>query len=121
MGTPMTVSECHVGDVTLLELKGRLVYDEGDAPVAGRISGLVAEQQLKIVLSLADVTSLDSSGIGMLVSKLVSVRKRGGDIKLLHLSPRVHRVMEVARLLDIFETYDSEAAAVGSFSSRLGA
>jgi anti-sigma B factor antagonist len=117
----MTLSERRVGDVTLLELKGRLVYDDGDMVLRARVNDLVANQRLKIVIDLSAVTALDSCGVGELVARLVNVRQRGGDVKLLHLSHRSHRVMQISRLLEIFESFDSEDAAVASFSSALGA
>lgn len=112
----MTLTETRVGDVTLLTLKGRLVYDDGDALLRSRINELVAEGRLKIVLNLREVTAIDSCGVGELVGRLVSVRKKGGDVRLLNLSPRSHRVMDISKLLDVFDTFDSETAAVSSFS-----
>ena len=113
----MTLTENRVGDVTLLALKGRLVYDDGDAVLRARVNDLVAQGRLKIVLDLHDVTALDSCGVGELVARFVSVRQRGGDIKLMNLSQRSHRVMEISRLLDVFETFNSDAAAVASFGA----
>lgn len=113
----MTLTESRVGDVTLLALKGRLVYDDGDTVVRERVNGLAAEGRVKILIDLEDVTYIDSCGVGELVARLVSVRRQGGDIRLLNLSPRSHRVMEISRLLDVFETFDSREAAVASFSA----
>jgi len=117
----MTLTEGRVGDVTVLTLAGRLVFDDGDAVLRTRVTELAAEGRTRIVLDLRQVTSIDSCGVGELVARLVSLRKRGGDIRLLHLSPRAHRVMDISKLLDVFATYDSEAAAVASFSSAPGA
>jgi anti-sigma B factor antagonist len=117
----MTLSERRVGDVTLLELKGRLVYDEGDVVLRERVISLVADGRLKIVIDLGEVTTMDSCGVGELVARLVNVRQKGGDVKLLRLSQRSHRVMQISRLLEIFQSFDSEDAAVASFSSELGA
>ena len=116
----MTLTERRLGDVTLLDLKGRLVYDEGDALLRARVESLAAEGRLKLVVNLQDVTSIDSCGVGELVGKLVSVRKKGGDIKLLHLTNRSHRVMQISRLLEVFATFDDEGAAVASFSAQIG-
>jgi anti-sigma B factor antagonist len=116
----MTLTERRVGEVTLLELKGRLVFDDGDMVLRQRVGELVAEGRVKIVLNLRDVTLLDSCGVGELVARLVSVRQKGGDVKLLHLSPRSHRVMDISRLLGVFDTFDSETAAVASFTMPAG-
>jgi anti-sigma B factor antagonist len=113
----MTLTEHRVGDVTLLELRGRLVYEDGDLLVRQRVNDLVAEGRLKIVIDLSDVTYIDSCGVGELVARLVSVRKQGGDVRLLHLSARSHRVMEISHLLEVFETFDSREAAIASFSA----
>jgi anti-sigma B factor antagonist len=113
----MTVAERRVGDVTILVLVGRLVFDDGDAVLRARITDLTTEGRLKIVLDLRGVTSIDSCGVGELVARLVSVRRRGGDIRLLLLSPRAHRVMDISKLLDVFATFDSEGAALASFAS----
>jgi len=118
---PMTLTESRVGEVTVLTLAGRLVFDDGDALLRARVAELAAEGRTRIVLDLRQVTSIDSCGVGELVARLVSLRKRGGDIRLLHLSLRAHRVMDISKLLDVFATYDSEAAAVASFSSAPGA
>jgi anti-sigma B factor antagonist len=114
----MTLLERQVGDVTVLELKGRLVYDEGDEELRSRINELVAKGRLKILLDLRGVTYIDSCGLGSIVGKFVSVRRKGGDVKLLNLSPRSHRVIDISGLLSVFETFESEADAVTSFSAR---
>ena len=113
----MTLKERRVGDVSILDLKGRLVLDEGDDILRSRINDLVNEGRLKIVVNLHDVTYVDSCGVGVLIGKYVSVRKKGGDVKLLHLTPRSYRLMEISKLLSVFETFDSEERAVGSFAS----
>jgi anti-sigma B factor antagonist len=117
----MTLTERRVGDVTLLTVGGRLVYQDGDALLRERMHALAAEGRLKIVLNLHGVTFIDSCGVGELVARLVSLRQKGGDLRLLNLSPRSHRVMHISKLLDVFETFDSEAAAVTSFSRPAGA
>ncbi|MGH9372128.1 MAG: STAS domain-containing protein [Vicinamibacterales bacterium] len=117
----MTLTERRIGDVTLLELKGRLVYDEGDVVLRARVNELVAAGRVKIVIDLQNVTAVDSCGVGELVARFVSTRQKGGDVKLLNLSRRSHRVMQISRLLEVFESFDSEAAAVASFSAHLRA
>jgi anti-sigma B factor antagonist len=79
---------------------------------------LLAEGRLKIVLDLAGVTAVDSCGVGELVARLVSTRQKGGDVKLVQLSSRSHRVMDIARLLGVFENFESEAEAIARFDGR---
>ena len=111
----MTLKERRVGDVSILDLKGRLVLEDGDDLLRERINDLVNEGRVKIVVNLHDVTYVDSCGVGVLIAKYVSVRKKGGDVKLLHLTPRSQRVMEISKLLTVFETFDSEDRALASF------
>lgn len=111
----MTLRERRVGDVSILDLSGRLVLEDGDALLRSRINDLVNEGRLKIVVNLQDVTYVDSCGVGVLIAKYVSVRKKGGDVKLLHLTPRSHKVMEISKLLTVFEIFDSEDRALASF------
>jgi len=113
----MTLTERRVGDVTLLDLAGRLVFDEGDAELRDRVNDLVAQGRLKIVVNLQDVTYMDSCGVGVLIAKYVSVRQKGGNVKLLHLTSRSHRVIDICGLEKIFEAFDSEEAAVTSFAA----
>ena len=114
----MTLKERRVADVTILDLKGRLVLEEGDAVLRSRVNELAAEGRVQILVNMKDVTYVDSCGIGVLIAKYVSLRKKGGDLKLLHLTPRSHRLMEISKLLNVFETYESEDDAVRSFGSR---
>lgn len=111
----MTLKERRVGDVSILDLKGRLVLEDGDVVLRNRINELVTEGRVKIVVNLKDVTYVDSCGVGVLISKYVSVRKKGGDVKLLNLTPRSYRLMEISKLLSVFEIFDSEERVLGSF------
>jgi anti-sigma B factor antagonist len=113
----MTLSEREVGDVTILELKGRLVLDDGDLEFRDRVNALVGKGRKKIVVTLRDVTYIDSCGIGVLIAKLVSVRNKGGDMKLVQLSPRSHRLFDICRLDNVFEVFESENEAVSSFAA----
>ena len=114
----MTMTERWVGDVTILDLKGRLVLDDGDALLRTRVNGLIDQARLKIVINMQDVTYMDSCGVGALVEKYVSLRRLGGDLKLLRLTPRSQRILEITRLLGVFETFDTEPDAVASFAAE---
>ena len=111
----MKIAERRVGDVTILDLYGRLVMDE-DTSCTEHIDLLVREGRLRILLNLRDVTYIDSAGVGALIAKYVSLRRRGGDLRLLSLSDRVRRVITIAHLLEVFEIFESEDLAVRSFS-----
>jgi anti-sigma B factor antagonist len=114
----ITITERRVGDVTILEVTGRIVFYDGAAILRAHINELVDQARLRFLLDLRGVTYIDSFGVGVIAAKYVSVRRKGGEIKLLKLSPRSHQVMSVSGLLRIFETFDSEEVALQSFSAR---
>jgi anti-sigma B factor antagonist len=116
MAPRITISERRIGDVTILDLHGRLVFDEGDTSCAERIDRLIKQGRLQIVVNLQDVSYIDSAGVGALVCKFVTLRKRGGDLKLLCLSDRVRHVISIAQLLGVFDSFESEELAVRSFA-----
>jgi anti-anti-sigma factor len=115
----LTITERRSGDVTLLELKGRLVFYDGAALLRAHINDLVDQARLKFVLDLQHVTYMDSFGVGVLAAKYVSIRRKGGDVRLLCPSPRCNEVLKVSGLLRIFQTFESEREAVASFESRI--
>ena len=106
-----------VEDVAILDLRGRLVLDECDY-FRRAVEDLIKSNRMKVLLNLKDVSYIDSAGVGMMVGKYLSVRRSGGDVKLLHLSPRSHRVMTITKLLTVFEAFDSEDQAIASFAAR---
>jgi anti-anti-sigma factor len=113
---PTTITEQRIGDVMVLRLSGRIVLGDGAAELRSRMNDLVDEAHLKFLLDLRNVTYIDSFGVGVIAAKYVSVRRKGGDVKLLQLSPRSHHVMQISGLLKIFESYEDEHAAVDSFA-----
>jgi len=112
----MEITERTVDDVTVLALKGRIILEEEEHPLRTVVDMLVEQGRLKLVLDLREATYIDSAGVGVLVAKYVSVRRRGGTIKLLHLGPRVRHVLEITKLTGVFEIFESEDEAVRSFS-----
>jgi anti-sigma B factor antagonist len=114
----MTVVERQVGDVTVLDLKGRLVFEEGDNVLRGHVNRLLEQGRTHLVVNLRDVTYVDSCGIGVLVSKYVSLRRKGGDLRFVHVTPRSHRLLEITKLVDIFRIFDTEDEAVASYSKQ---
>jgi len=113
----MTIEERSVGPVTILALSGRLVLDDGDALLRQRVDDLVTRGQLKIIADLTALDYVDSAGIGVLIAKYLSVRRKGGDLKLLRLSSRTHHALEITHLLTVFEAFESEEDAVRSFGA----
>lgn len=114
----MTLTERRLGDVTVLDLQGRLVMDEGDMVLRDCLAGLIQEERFKIVLNLGGVSYMDSCGIGVLIAKFVSFRRKGGDVRLLHVTPRSLHLLEISKLVSVFRIFDSEAEAVASFEGE---
>ena len=112
----LRVTPEHRGAVTVLHLSGRLVLEDGDEVFREAVNALVGENRVHVVVDLAEVTSIDSAGIGVLVGRFLSLRRRGGDMKLANLTARSHRVMTITQLLDVFDCFDSVDEAVGSFA-----
>ena len=112
------IDERRAGDVTVLRLTGRLVLEEGDAPMRERIDALVQEGRVDIILNLQHVNYIDSCGVGSVVAKFLSVRRRGGDLKLVCLSERCRHVLEVTGLVPILAPLDSEEDALRQFAVR---
>ena len=113
----LAITERRVGGVTILALAGRLVLDEGDAPLRERIDALAREGRIDLVLNLHDISFIDSSGIGTIVGKFVSLRRRGGHLKLVCPSMRCRHVLEITHLLPVFQVFETDEAAVESFSA----
>ena len=110
------LTEREVGDVTILRLRGQL-KDDGDIPLAEHVAELVRRGRRKIVLDLQDVSRVDSTGVGMVAAKYLTVRRLGGDLKLLHVSPRARQLLAITKLTDVFETFNDEEEAVRSFAN----
>ena len=115
--TDIQISMRQVGDIVVLDMTGRLVLEEGVLPFRQQIEDLVKQGRLKFLLNLQNVTYIDSAGVGMMVAKYLSVRRKGGDIKLLHLTRRTQRVMSITKLMKVFDVFDEEADALRSFSA----
>ena len=105
-----------IGDVTVLQVAGRIVLGDGAAELRSRMNDLIDEARLKFLLDLTDVTYIDSFGVGVIAAKYVSVRRKGGDVRLLRLSPRSRRVMRISGLLKIFQSFESDEDAINSFT-----
>ena len=112
----LRMEERDVGDVTVLVLTGQMLLDDGDLAFGKRVHDLIGRGRAKIVLDLGGVSYIDSSGVGMLVAKLKTLKDNGGNIKLLHLTSRSESLFGMLKLLVVFETFQDEGAAVRSFA-----
>ena len=105
-----------VGDVSVMDAAGRITLGEGSSVFRETLRELVAKGHKKVLLNLADVSYIDSSGIGELVSGFTSVTNQGGQLKLLNLNKRVQDLLQITKLYTVFEVFEDEAAAVRSFA-----
>ncbi len=110
------LSTRQVGDVTVIDAAGRITLGEGASSFRDTIRELAAKGDKKILLNLSDVSYIDSSGIGEMVSGFTTVTNHGGQLKLLGLSKRVKDLLQITKLYTVFEVFDDEAAAVRSFT-----
>ncbi len=117
----ITTSTRQVGSVTIVDISGRIELGEESAAVRDRIGALLSAGNKKILLNLAGVDYIDSSGLGALVSSFTSVRKQGGELKLLNLTDKVSDLMQVTKLYTVFDISNDEAAAVKSFDHSTAA
>jgi anti-sigma B factor antagonist len=117
----MTTNTRQVEGVTIVDISGRIELGQESAALRDLVCDLLSKGRKKILFNLSDVNYIDSSGLGHLVSAFTSVRKQGGELKLLNLTNNVHNVMQVTRLYTIFDVIDDEAVAIKSFSQSAAA
>jgi len=113
----MQIEERTVGDVMVLDLKGKITLGEGDELLKDKVNSLVNQGHKKIVLNLGGVPYVDSAGLGEIVRTYTTVSRQGGSLKLLNLTKRITDLLSITKLLTVFETFDSENDAVKSFSA----
>jgi anti-sigma B factor antagonist len=111
----MQIEERVVGDVTILDLKGKITLGEGDEALKDKINSLVLQNRRRILLNLGDVPYVDSAGLGEIVRTYTTVSRQGGQLKLVNLTRRITDLLSITKLLTVFETFDSEADALKSF------
>ncbi len=112
----MKASTRQMDGVTIVDLSGRITLGEGSVVLRDTIRELVGKGSKKILLNLGDVTYIDSSGIGELVSAFTTVRNQGGELKLLNLTKKVHDLLRMTKLDTLFDIKDDEATAIAAFS-----
>lgn len=103
--------------ITVVDVSGRITLGEGSAMLREMVRDMTGKGQLKIVLNLGDVAYIDSSGIGELVSSFTTVKKQGGELKLLNLTKKVHDLLQITKLYTVFDVHNEESSALGSFRS----
>ena len=113
----MKVESREKGGVTILDLKGKFTIGMGDTAIREAIQKCANEAKLNILLNTAGVTTIDSSGIGELVSGYTTITNRGGKLKLLNLPPKLEDILQVTQLITVFDVFEDEAAALASFAS----
>jgi anti-sigma B factor antagonist len=105
-----------VDGVTVLDLSGRITLGEGSVQLRDAVRDLLSKGQKMILLNLGNITYIDSSGIGELVSAFTTVKNQGGELKLLNLTRKVHDLLQITKLYTVFDVKDDEAAAISSYT-----
>jgi anti-sigma B factor antagonist len=112
------IEERAVGQITVLDIVGRLTIDRGAQHLRDKVNSLLAQERTAILLNLQRVPYIDSGGLGQLVASYGSVVKKGGSLRLLGVNSRNHDLLSITRLVTLFESFDCEADALQSFSDR---
>ena len=112
----MHIDERVVGNVMILDVKGKITLGEGDEALRDRINQLISKEQKRILLNLADVPYIDSAGLGEIVRTYTTVKNKGGQLKLVNLTKRIIDLLMITKLFTVFETFETEPEALKSFS-----
>ncbi len=113
----MEIQERVLENVVVVDLNGKLTIGEGDALLREKINSLIQQGHTNLLLNLGEVPYVDSAGLGEIVRTFTTVKHQGGTLKLINLTKRIKDLLTITKLLTVFDTYDSEAEAVGSFKS----
>ena len=113
----MEIAERAAGDVTILDVTGKMTLGEGDEILKDKVHSLALQGRKKILLNLAGVPYIDSAGLGEIVRTYTTVSRQGGKLKLLNLTKRIEDLLSITKLLTVFEVYETEAEAIQSFSA----
>ena len=111
----LNIRERQAGDVTILDMDGKITIGEGSVALRSAVRRLIEENKKKILLNLANVGYVDSSGIGELVSSFTTIQREGGQLKLLKLTQKIRDLLGITKLLTVFDSFDDEAEALNSF------
>lgn len=111
----MKIEKRKVGDVLILDLKGKILIGDGIDEVRDAINSIIQEKETKVLLNFAEVPYLDSTGLGEVVRSYTSIKKEGGLVKIVNLTNKVKDLLSVTKLLTVFDTFEDEEKAVASF------
>ena len=113
----MTITERKSGDVTILDVEGKILLGEGDVQLKRKIDEVIERKEIKLLLNLANVPYMDSGGLGEIVRSYTTVKRAGGELKLLNATKRISDLLTITKLITVFEIYEEEGEAVKSFSA----
>ena len=112
----MTITERKNGDVTILDVDGKILLGEGDVQLKRKIDELIERKETQLVVNLANVPYMDSGGLGEIVRSYTTVKRAGGELKLLNATKRISDLLTITKLITVFEIHETEDAAVKSFA-----
>ena len=115
----MTISDRAIGDITVIDVGGRVTIDDGADRFRDSVRALLREGRIKLVLNFKDGSYIDSTALGEIVRSYTSAMRKGGTVKLLSVPPRVHELLVVTKLVSVFDQFDDEAEAIKSFGTAL--
>ena len=111
----LDVKERQAGDVTILDMTGEVRIGEGAISLRDSIRNLADQGKKKVLLNLAGVKYMDSTGVGELIANYTTIKRQGGQLKLLNLTDRIQNLLVITKLLTVFDVYETEAEALSSF------
>lgn len=111
----MKIEKRKVGDVLILDLKGKILIGDGIDELSEAINNTIDEKESKVLLNFAEVPYLDSTGLGAVVRSYTSIKKAGGTVKIINLTNKVKDLLSVTKLLTVFDTFEDEQKAIDSF------
>jgi anti-sigma B factor antagonist len=114
----LNISERQLGDITIFDMKGDILFGQGNLTLRCAVRRLLSNGKKRILLNFSEVNFVDSGGIGELVSDFTAVNREGGRLKLLNLSKRIKYLLDITKLLTVFETFENEAEAISSYNRR---
>ena len=112
----LNISVRQAGDVTILDLGGKVTIGEGSIALRTAVRNLIADGKTKVLLNMSDISYCDSSGIGELVSSFSAIQREGGSMKLLNLTKKLKELMSITKLLTVFDNFEDEETALASFN-----
>ena len=115
----MTITERKSGDVTILDVEGKILLGEGDVQLKRKIDELIERKENKLLLNLANVPYMDSGGLGEIVRSFTTVKRAGGELKLLNATARISDLLTITKLYTVFDIHDDEAKATASFKPEV--